>query len=75
MARRQLSERNRRILIATAAVEAALKAAMLIDLRSRTDAEVRGARRLWGWSALVNSAGLIPIAYFVVGRRRSATRR
>jgi hypothetical protein len=70
MARRQLSERNKRILIVAAAVEAALKAAMLMDLRGRSAGQVRGSRRLWGLSALINSAGVIPIAYFLVGRRR-----
>ena len=70
MARRQLSARNKRIVIGVAAVEAALKAAMLMDLRGRTDLEVRGPRRLWAWSAVINSAGVIPVAYFVVGRRR-----
>jgi hypothetical protein len=43
---------------------------MLLDLRGRDASEIRGSRRLWAWSAVVNSAGLIPVAYFVVGRRR-----
>lgn len=70
MAAPQLTERNRRVLISLAAIEAALKVVMLADLRGRSDLEVRGSRRIWMWSTVVNSAGLIPIAYFLFGRRK-----
>lgn len=59
------------MIVAGAAVELALKVVMLADLRRRTADEVRGSKWLWAGSALVNSRGLIPVAYFVVGRRRS----
>jgi hypothetical protein len=70
MARRKLSERNRRIVITVAAVEAVLKVLMLADLRGRSAVQVKGSKRLWYWSTVVNSAGIIPLAYFVFGRRR-----
>ncbi len=59
------------MIVAGAAVEMALKVVMLADLRRRTADEVRGSKWLWAGGALVNSGGLIPVAYFVVGRRRS----
>ncbi len=65
----ELSERNRRIIIVVTVVEAALKAAMLFDLKRRPAEQVRGSKRVWVAATVVNSAGLVPIAYFVVGRR------
>ncbi len=67
-----LSPRSRKLIIAGAVAEAGLKAAVLIDLKRRPASEVRGSRRMWAAAMLVNSAGLIPVAYFVFGRRRSA---
>ena len=64
-----LSPQARRAIIVVGIVEAVLKAAMLNDLRHRPPAQVNGSKRLWGWSALVNSAGLIPISYFLFGRK------
>lgn len=52
-----------------AAVEAILKAAMLVDLKRRPASQVRGSKRLWAASALLNTAGIVPLTYFVVGRR------
>jgi hypothetical protein len=72
MARRwsDLSARNRKLIIAVAMVEAGLKAAVLIDLKRRPASQVRGSRRMWAAAMLVNSAGLIPLSYFIFGRRR-----
>jgi len=64
-----LSERNRRIITVVAIVEAALKAWMLLDLKRRPADEVRGSKRLWAFSSVVNSAGVVPLSYFVFGRR------
>jgi hypothetical protein len=74
MARRwsDLSPRSRKLLIAAGAAEAALKVAVLIDLRRRPPSEIRGSRRAWTAAMLLNSAGLIPLSYFVFGRRRDA---
>jgi hypothetical protein len=60
---------QRKLIVIVGLVETALKVAMLLDLRRRQDAQVRGSRRLWALSALTNSAGVIPLAYFLVGRR------
>jgi hypothetical protein len=65
-----LSPRTRRLIVAAAVAEAGLKAAVLIDLRRRPADQVRGPKRAWAMSMAVNSAGLIPLAYFVLGRRR-----
>ena len=67
-----LSERQRRLLVAGAVMEGILKLVALNDLRRRPAAEVRG--RKWVWATVVtlaNSAGVVPLAYFMFGRRRS----
>ncbi len=66
--RSDLSKSQRRIIIAVAVAEAALKAAMLIDLRRRPASQVRGPKWLWASTALVNTAGIAPLSYFIVGR-------
>ena len=75
MARKRWSDlnpRTRRTIVVVGMVEAALKAAMLMDLRRRPPEQVNGSKRLWGWSALINSAGLVPVSYFLFGRRRTS---
>jgi hypothetical protein len=74
MARRwsDLSSRSRRLILAAAVAETGLKAAVLVDLKRRPADQVRGSRRIWAASMLVNSAGLIPLSYFAFGRRRPA---
>ncbi len=67
-----LSPRTRWLIIGGAAAEAGLKVAVLVDLRRRPASEIRGSKRLWASAMIVNSAGLLPITYFVFGRRRSA---
>ncbi|HMK11530.1 MAG TPA: hypothetical protein VK461_08125 [Acidimicrobiales bacterium] len=68
-----LSPAQQRAIMAVAMVEAALKAAMLLDLKRRPAEQVRGSKRLWAMSTVINSAGVIPIAYFVFGRQRDAS--
>jgi hypothetical protein len=73
MARRwsDLSERNRRLIIAAAIAEAILKTAVVIDIRRRPASQIRGSKRMWIAAAvLVNSAGVGPLSYFAFGRRR-----
>jgi hypothetical protein len=74
MPRRQwsdLSERTRRLLIAAAVADAALRVAALVDIKRRSASQIRGRKRLWAAAvALINSAGALPISYFVFGRRR-----
>jgi hypothetical protein len=67
----ELSEGQRRLIAITGAVEGILKIAALIDLRRRTAGEVRGPKWMWVTSmSVVSSAGLLPISYFLFGRRR-----
>ncbi|HEY1281372.1 MAG TPA: hypothetical protein VGF22_16965 [Acidimicrobiales bacterium] len=68
-----LSQGKRRLIVAVAAVETALKIAMLIDLKRRPAGQVKGSKRVWAASAIVNSAGIIPVTYFVFGRRRASS--
>jgi hypothetical protein len=74
VARRQwsdLSQRTRRLLTITAVGEGILKLAALIDLKRRPASQVRGPKWLWATVlAIVSSAGVVPISYFVFGRRQ-----
>ena len=66
----ELSPRVRRLVVAGAAVEGALKIAALVDLSRRPADAVRGSKRSWATAiVLVNSLGAVPIAYFARGRR------
>ena len=72
MARRwsELSERARRWIVLAAVTEGILKIAALVDLKRRPASEVRG--RKWVWATVVtlaNSVGVVPLAYFLFGRR------
>jgi hypothetical protein len=65
-----LSERNRKLIIVTAVAESILKAAALVDIKRRPASQIRGPKWLWApVVALVNSAGVVPISYFLFGRR------
>ncbi len=67
-----LRERNRRLLLLGAPFEGFLKIVALVDLRRRPAAEVRGRKWVWGTGiTLANSVGVVPLAYFLFGRRRS----
>ena len=71
-----LSERDRKLLIAAGIVEGCLKIAALIDIKRRPASQIRGPK--WLWAAVVtvvSSAGLLPISYFVLGRKREPTPR
>lgn len=66
-----LSERNRRLIIAAAAVDGTLRIAALVDIRRRPASQIRGRKWIWATVvAVVNSAGVVPISYFVFGRSR-----
>jgi len=69
----RLSQGKRRLIVAVAAVETALKIAMLVDLKRRPAAQVKGSKRVWAASAIVNSAGIIPVSYFVFGRQHASS--
>jgi hypothetical protein len=66
-----LPEKQRRMIIVGVILEAVLKVAALRDLKRRPAEQVRGPKWLWGGVITVaSSAGLVPAAYFVLGRRR-----
>lgn len=68
----ELSPRARRTVIAMGAGEGVLKVAALVDLARRPAAEVRGSKVRWALAVtLINSVGVVPVLYFVYGRRRA----
>ena len=73
MAKRRWSDLDRRVrqtLMLVGAVELGLKIAALIDLAQRPARHVHGSKALWASAiVLVNSAGAVPIAYLLRGRR------
>jgi hypothetical protein len=65
-----LSESTRRLLIAAAAVDVSLRIAALVDIKRRPASQIRGKKWVWAPAlAIVNSAGILPISYFVFGRQ------
>lgn len=71
-----LSPRTRRLIIAGAAAEGALKAVALADIKRRPAEEIHGPKAAWVLVVtLVNSFGAAPLAYFRFGRRKEARRR
>ena len=65
-----LSEGTRRLIIVTAVAESILKGAALVDIKRRPADQIRGPKWLWvPVVAVVNSLGIVPISYFVFGRR------
>jgi hypothetical protein len=66
-----LSERTRRLIIAAAVADGTLKIAALIDIKRRPADQIRGPKWVWATVVtIVNSAGILPISYFVFGRQR-----
>jgi len=66
-----LSPTQQKLIVIGSAIDTAAKAAALVDLARRPSSGIRGPK--WAWAAalpIVNSAGLLPTAYFVFGRRR-----
>jgi hypothetical protein len=69
----ELSEGKRRALVAIGVIEGILKLAALIDLKRRPASHVRGKKWMWATAlTFVSSAGVLPISYFLVGRRRQS---
>lgn len=66
---RDLSPRGRFVVAVAAAVELSLKVLAWRDLARRPAAEVRGPKVVWFAATFINAFG--PIAYFLVGRRRT----
>ena len=58
------------MIVVSGAVDGALRVAALIDLARRPPSAVRGSKAAWVVSiTLINSLGVLPIVYFVRGRR------
>lgn len=69
----ELSLRTRRLIIGAATIEGVLKIAALTDLVRRPADEIRGSKAKWALAILVvNTAGALPIYYFLRGRSSSA---
>jgi hypothetical protein len=65
----ELSPRSQRTIMIGAGFEAVLKVAALIDLARRPADQVRGSKARWATAVvLINSVGLVPLAYFALGR-------
>lgn len=68
---KDLSRRNRRLIVFAGVLDGILKTAALADIRRRPADEIRGSKRAWVTAlALVNSLGAVPVAYFLLGRRQ-----
>jgi hypothetical protein len=68
---KDLPQNQRRMIIVGVVLEGIVKLLALRDLKRRPAEEVRGPKWLWGGViAGANSAGLVPAAYFLLGRRR-----
>ena len=65
-----LSDQQKRMVVVGAVAQIALEMVALRDLRQRPADQVRGPKWAWVPAMSVNFVG--PIAYFLVGRRRSA---
>lgn len=66
----ELSPRTRRLIVVGATFEGLLKIMALIDIKRRPASGIRGSKLKWALAVLfVNSAGALPIAYFLYGRR------
>ncbi|TPG17819.1 DUF5652 family protein [Pedococcus bigeumensis] len=65
-----LSPGARRAIGSVAVLEGVFKAVALVDLARRPAAQVRGSKVAWATAiTVVNSAGVVPLAYFLRGRR------
>ena len=68
----ELSPRARRLIVVGGTVEGVLKVAALVDLARRPSEQVRGSKVRWALViTLANSFGLVPLTYFLRGRRTS----
>ena len=66
-----LSKRTRMLLITAAVADGALRVAALRDIQRRPASQIRGRKGMWAAAvALVSSAGVVPVSYFVFGQRR-----
>ena len=68
---REMSPALRTLVISLGAVDVGLRVWALRDLTKRPSDEVAGLKAVWAVGLVsVSSAGVLPLAYLVVGRRR-----
>lgn len=68
-----LTPRSRTVIAVAVTVDGLLRVAALADLARRPSERVNGSKVLWAAGlAVVNSAGVLPMVYFVKGRRRGS---
>lgn len=68
---RELSDRQKTILLTLMSVQLSLLLTALVDIMYRPAGEINGSKRTWAALAFVNFIG--PIAYFVWGRKRGSS--
>lgn len=69
----ELNPKARKAIVALGSIDAALRTAALIDLKRRSADQVNGSKRLWAAGlTMINSAGVLPVVYYLRGRRPSA---
>lgn len=66
-----LSPTRKKVLIAVGVFDAGMRAWALLDLKNRPADEVNGPKPAWALAiTVVNSAGVVPAVYLLLGRRR-----
>ncbi len=68
---RERTTKQRLRMILQAGIQLGLLVVALYDLRRRPADQVRGPKRIWALVCGMNYLGLGPIAYFLIGRRRT----
>jgi len=67
----ELAPSRQRLVLALGVLDAGLRTWALVDLRKRTADEVNGPKAAWALAlSVVSSAGVLPVTYLLVGRRR-----
>ncbi|MEH3132830.1 MAG: hypothetical protein PGN27_22980 [Mycolicibacterium neoaurum] len=67
---KDLHPAGKALIVVLAVVDAGLRALALRDLSGRDAQQVNGPRWLWRTAlGVVSSSGLLPVAYFVKGRK------
>ena len=67
-----LAPAQRRTVMAVGVVDIGLRIWALADLAGRPAPEVRGPKAFWAVGlSVVSSAGVLPVAYLLAGRKRS----
>ena len=69
----ELPAPTRAVVVTVGVVDAGLRAWALADLRKRPTDQVNGPKVVWALAlTVVSSAGILPAAYLILGRRSSS---